>query len=332
MKNLFRFLILLTIIQGQFAVSSAQPVNAAKKITLGIQVATMSTLVMVAKDKGFFANEGLDVDLKLFTAGTFALQALLSHSLDYAVSGEVPVCLASLQGNDIRVIAQVVEKTKNEVRVVARRDNDFTSPELYFKAKKRKLATPFGGGPEFFTYNFLKRNHISDNQIEILSQRPEDMPAALETGSVDAIVLFDPLAFIAEDRMGRQAITFTNASGYSELNVLNALPDKITNDGPTIEAMLRALKNASQFIAVHPEEAKQILQQYTKLNRDVINHIWGNFSFKPALTKNLLRFWKLEAQWAKDTHKILPDTPIPHFRNMIEPSFLRRIDPDAVKV
>ena len=45
------------------------------KVTVGIQVSPAMTLVMVAKDRGFFEREKLDVELKEFTAGKFALQA-----------------------------------------------------------------------------------------------------------------------------------------------------------------------------------------------------------------------------------------------------------------
>lgn len=124
-----------------------------RKVTIGIQVSPAMTLVMVAKDEGFFSQQGLDVDLKEFTAGKFALQAFLGGSIDFAVSGDVPVCLAALQGNQIRVVAQVVDKTVNEVRVVALKDRGTKSasdPGSYFRSQKRKLATSFGGGPEFF--------------------------------------------------------------------------------------------------------------------------------------------------------------------------------------
>jgi NitT/TauT family transport system substrate-binding protein len=163
------------------------PKQPVAKVTMGIQVSPAMTLVMVAKDKGFFSQEGVEVELKEFTAGKFALQAFLSKSIDFAVSGEVPVCLASLQGNQIRVVAQVVENTVKEVRVVALKDGGETDAKTYFKAKKRKLATSFGGGPEFFTYSFLNHHQISKDEVEVISQKPEDMPAALETRSVDAI-------------------------------------------------------------------------------------------------------------------------------------------------
>jgi ABC-type nitrate/sulfonate/bicarbonate transport system substrate-binding protein len=139
--------------QGQPAASSPRP--NLPKLTVGIQVSPAMTLVMVAEDGGFFDRAGVDVEIKEFTAGKFALQAFLGGSLDIAISGEVPVTLSTLQGNKFRVIAQVVERTINEVRVVARREAGLDTPETYFGAKKRKLATSFGGGPEFFTYNFL---------------------------------------------------------------------------------------------------------------------------------------------------------------------------------
>jgi ABC-type nitrate/sulfonate/bicarbonate transport system substrate-binding protein len=303
-----------------------------RKITIGIQVSPAMTLVMVAKDKGFFRNEGLNVELKEFTAGKFALQAFLARSIDFAVSGEVPVCLATLQQNDIRVITQVVESTTNEVRVVALKDASTTSPADYFKMKKRKLATSFGGGPEFYTYNFIKRNNIAKEQVEILSQTPADMPAALESRSVDAISIFDPFAFIAEKRMTGKVVTFSDPRLYSELYVLDARPEQTEKMPEVCEALVRALVKSAEFIDKDPETAKQVMQNYTKLDRDVIEGIWGNFAFRPALNQKLVDYWNAQAIWAKETAKVTPDTKVPNFRDVIEARFLKGIRPDAVKL
>lgn len=301
-------------------------------VTVGIQVSPAMALVMVAKNQGYFEQQQVDVELKEFTAGKFALQAFLSGSIDFAVSGEVPACLAALQGNDIRVVTQVVEKTTNEVRVVALKDGDLTDPKDYFKLKKRKLSTSFGGGPEMFTFEFLKFHGIRSDDVEIISQKPEDMPVALESGSVDAIAIFDPFAFIAEKRLGPKAQTFADKRLYSELYVLNARPDQVARQPQIIEALLRALLQAGKFIEDHPGDAKQIVQKYTKLDRDVIDGIWGNFVFKPALTTQLMEYWQAEATWAKQTNKVRTDVKAPDFRGMIDESFLRRISPDSVQL
>lgn len=306
-----------------------------RKVTVGIQVSPAMTLVMVAKDAGFFSQQGLDVELKQFTAGKFALQAFLGGSIDFAISGDVPVCLAALQGNQIRVVAQVVERTTNEVRVVALRDNashDSDDPSTYFKKKRRKLATSFGGGPEFFTYDFLRHHNISLKEVEILSQRPEDMPAALETQSVDAISIFDPFAFIAEKRLGGKAITFSDPTIYSELYVLDARPEQVEKSPEVIEAVIRALVQAEAFIAENPEKSKQIMQGYTKLDRDVIDGIWGNFSFKAALNQKLIDYWNAEAIWARDTAMVGPSTKVPDFKEFVDSRFLTKVNPSASKL
>jgi ABC-type nitrate/sulfonate/bicarbonate transport system substrate-binding protein len=292
-------------------------------------------LLMVAKDEGFFEQQGLDVDLKQFTAGKFALQAFFAGSVDYAVSGDVPICLAALGGNRSVVVTQVVERTINEVRIVATKDNlrgNSSDPASFFEAKKRKLATSFGGGPEFFTYSFLQHYKVAPTQVELVSQRPEDMPASLASKSVDAVSIFDPFAYIAEQQLGNQAITFRASDLYSELYVLAAHPKQVDQDAATIQGLLHALKQAEIYAAAHPEEAKQIVQKYTKLDRGTIDGIWGSFSFRIALTPELISYWQAEALWAKTTGKVTQQTEVPDFSRYIDPRFLQVVDPGSVKL
>ena len=302
------------------------------KVTIGIQVSPAMTLVMVAKDKGFFERERIDVEIKKFSAGKDALVAFLGGGIDFAVSGEVPVALASLQGSEIRVVTQVVEKTKREVRMVALRDGDIKDPKEYFKKKKRKLATSFGGGPEFYTYRFLNHYKIDKEEVEIISQKPEHMPGALGAKSVDAISIFDPFAYIAEKKVGADVITFPDLDLYSEFYVLNARPDQIEKEPEVIEALVRGLVKASIFIEEHPKESKDVLQRYNNLDREVIDGIWEHFTFKPALVQKLISYWEAQAQWAIETGKVKPGTKIPEFEKIVEPSFLRKVKPDAVKL
>jgi ABC-type nitrate/sulfonate/bicarbonate transport system substrate-binding protein len=305
-----------------------------RKVNIGIQVSPAMTLVMVAKDAGLFEKQGIDVELKQFTAGKFALQSFLGGSVDFAVAGEVPVCLATLQGNRMRVVAQVVDKTTNEVRVVAlNNSSDATNLDAhaYFSHRGRKLATSIGGGPEFFTYQFLQHHHINPADVQILSQRPEDMPAALQAGSVDAISIFDPFAYIAEQHLGKGAVTFRDPNLYSELYVLTASQHQIDTDGETISAVLRALAEAQTIVESDPARAKRIMQVYTKLDSSVVDGIWNNYSFKVTLNQRLINYWTEEAAWAKNTGKVPSNSPEVTWKNIPEPRFLRAMDASSVQ-
>jgi len=214
--------------------------------------------------------------------------------------------------------------------MVARKDGNITDPAQYFSSKRRKVATSFGGGPEFYTYSFFKHFGIPAQSVEIISQKPEDMPAALATGSVDAVSIFEPFAYFAEKRTAGQEIVFTDRSLYSELYVLNARPEQIKSSPETIESVVRALVKASAAIAENPESAKQTMQKYTRLDRDVIDAIWASFVFKPALTQKLLDDWAAEAEWARVTGKVPADAKIVGFNDILEPQFLKEADPSMV--
>lgn len=313
-----------------FSVILASCHQAKQEVTVGIQTSPAMALIMVAKDGGFFEREGIDVRIKEFTAGKFALQAFLGGSLDFAVAGDVPVTLASLQGNQFCVLTQVVARTTNEVRVVARRDELSSDPATYFKRKRRKLATSFGGGPEFFTYNFLNRFGIDVRDVEIVSQKPEDMPAALISGSVDAISIFDPFAYFAEKQMGQRAVTFSDPSIYSELYLLTSMKKSLEQRPEIALKILRALVGAESFIRENPNASKAIVARYTKLDSETLDAIWTNFVFAPALTKQLLTDFEQETAWAR-LKGIAPNGEVPNFQSIVHADPLRKVSPTSVE-
>lgn len=331
-------LLLIGAIAAGYFYSNRLPSNGVSgktSIKIGIQTSPAMALVMTAKEEGAFEREGLDVELVPFTAGKFALQALLGGSLDYCVSGEVPIALATLQGNKLTVLSQVVRETTNEVRVVARKDESAAlGPAAYFKAKKRKLATSMGGGPEFFTHEFLKMHGIALSEVELIAQKPEDMPAALASGSVDAIAVFDPFSFIAEQRLGAEGVTFADTTGtlYSEYYVLSVGEKQIEASKKTAPAVLRALVKAGEIIQKEPAKAKAAVEKHTKLDPATISGIWPNFQFDAALTPKLLTVWQAQAQWAKATDKVPAETAIPDFRSIVADETLRTIKPEAVTI
>jgi len=303
-----------------------------KEFKIGIQMSPAMALVMVAEDQGFFEKQGAKVKLEQFTAGKFALQAFLGGSLDFAVAGEVPVTLSTLQGSSFKVLTQVVEQTTNEVRVVVRKDASASDPASFFRAKRRKLATSFGGGPEFFTYSFLRAYDIDQKQVEIISQKPEDMPASLANGSVDAVAIFDPFAYFAERQLKDKGVTFSDPKLYSELYVMTVQQATLDQYPDLAPKLLRALLQARDFIRGNPQKSKEIVSRYTKLDSETLDAIWGNFKFAPALNRRLLDYQNLQAAWAKSKGTVSADTPTPDFASRLVPHILRSLDATAVQL
>ncbi|MEK6960627.1 MAG: NrtA/SsuA/CpmA family ABC transporter substrate-binding protein [Nanoarchaeota archaeon] len=303
-------------------------------LILGIQTAPVAAVPIIAYERGYFKEEGLDVDLQEFTAGKFALQALLSGSVDMATPAEVPPTLALLQGHSGKfvIIAQGVKSTDGEVRMVVRSDSTSDSPNDYFTSKKRRIATSFGGGPEFFTYDFLNRYNISRDNVDLLNLKPEDMPAALSSGSVDAVAIFEPFAYFAEN-LTKGSVSFHDDSLYSELYVFavsTAFMEKSPPDAP--DRILRALIKSENFIADDPEGSKDIVSRYTHLDRGVLDAIWDSFEFKVVLGSSLVDYMAREATWARDTGKVPNDAVLPEASVFIDSAPLIRVRPASVSL
>lgn len=168
--------------------------------------------------------------------------------------------------------------------------------------------------------------------MEIVSQKPEDMPAALSNGSVDAISIFDPFAFIAEKQMGDKGITFADPDIYSELYVITASQETVSQNRDIVDKLLRALVKAQQFIKDNPDQSKEIVVKYTKQDRSVVDGIWNNFVFAPALNQRLLDYQNQQAAWAKEKGDVPANATIPNFQQRIYAESLKSIKPDAVQL
>jgi len=298
MKKIITWIVLFALALALLGCSSAPK----EKILIGLQLTPASTLVQVADEKGFFKNNGLDIEIKEFTAGKFAFQAMIAKSVQFSVVGDIPVTLAKMQGNGFYVLSEVGEN-KNEAPLLIRDDGSKSVADFF--AKKRKISTSIGGTPEFSLYLNLKANNIPKEQVEIVAQRPEEMVGALSNGSVDGINIFEPYPSIAEEKMQGKTKRFPLAPQIYTAKYLLAADSDFVNKNPQIaQKMLKSLKEAQDFVQSHPQEAQEIVAKRTKFDRLIISKIWGDFDFKARLSGQLSKTLEMERDWAIETGKV----------------------------
>jgi len=311
-------------------VSCTQTKTNDEPLNVGYQNSPVSTLLMVAKSKGYFDSTGVKVNMQGFTAGKFAVTALISgKGLDLALSGELPIALATIQGNKLKVVTQVVESTTNECRIIALNDGKNVTPEQYF-SKKRKIATSLKGTPEYFLNVFAVAHHIDKANLDIIGMKPEDMTSALLTKSVDAICIFDPVASIATGKLGANATVFKDPNIYSALYIISALDKTVAAKKDDIVKLLKSLEKAANYCKLQPDSAKAIVASYTKLQKPVLDSLWKSYNFNIALTGKLNEYLSDETKWLNSQNKTsaAPD----YKKDVIEPSLLKEVNPSAVKL
>lgn len=332
MKSIKYFgLILFTVIVA----SCSDQKKSGRPLEIGYQNSPVAALLMIAKDKGYFDSVGLKVNMHSFTAGKFAVADLTSgKGVDIALSGDLPIVYTRLQGYSTRIISQVVGKTTNECRIIARKDENITTPEEYF-SKPRTIVTSKKGTPEYFLHLYINKHHLDTTKITIKGMKPEDMPAAMinESSHVDAICIFDPAASIATRDMGEKAIVFQDSNMYSALYIVSVLQETLDTRKADLIKFLEALKLAANYCKENSENAKEIVAKYTGQDKDIVDALWGHFVFEIALTKDLPNYLHDEAEWAKASGDTTFKQNIPAFETeVIDTSLLHAVMPQNIRL
>ena len=290
-KNLFKlsliFIVILSL--GAYLFISSNPV---KVIKIGIQATPAAAPLLVAEALKLFDKYGLQVKIEDFSAGKFALQALIAGGVDLSLSGEFPLIIASKSGKKIEVVTQVTDSKANEIRVVVN-NTAFNITDI--GKKQLKIATSFGGGPHFYTYLLFKQLGLELSDTDIISQRPEDMPVSLKTGAVDGVIVFEPYATIAEKISNGRSIEVPQIK-YTQKYVLS----KLKNDHLASSEVLQiktAISQAVLFIEQNKEQAQEIVAARTHVDLNVIRQIWDKFNFATEYSTDLQEFWRLQRNW-----------------------------------
>ena len=84
---------------------------ARQKVTIALVNQPQSTLIFVAMKKGYFSDEGLDVQPLLQSFGKAALQTMIEGKADFATSAETPIMFSILRGDAIFVVANIETST-----------------------------------------------------------------------------------------------------------------------------------------------------------------------------------------------------------------------------
>jgi ABC-type nitrate/sulfonate/bicarbonate transport system substrate-binding protein len=103
------------------------PTSPLEKISLGINAGKISGLVFIAQDQGYFRDNGLEADLKIYETGRDAIKDLLAGKLDVACCAEFVLVNEIFAGHDnLRILGSIGQAEINEL--ITRKDGDINQP------------------------------------------------------------------------------------------------------------------------------------------------------------------------------------------------------------
>jgi NitT/TauT family transport system substrate-binding protein len=209
----------------------------------------------LAKSKGYFAEEGLDVEiLDIKGGGSQAASALIGGSVDFSANAIDHAIKAKVQKKDLVAIHShvrlpvmglvVANKYRGEIKSIA-------------DLKGRPLGVTSPGSQTHMVLGFLlAKGGVRADEVKIVGAGGSTMPLAIEKDSVHAGMMVDPFftVFMKQGKGYALVDMFTSKGtveamgGEVQGTTLLTRPDVIAKRPATVQKMVNALVKANKFI------------------------------------------------------------------------------------
>jgi ABC-type nitrate/sulfonate/bicarbonate transport system substrate-binding protein len=276
--------------------------------------------LQVAKAKGFFADEGLDVELSVFTTGATATEAFRAGRGEFISAGDLPSAAMWRSGAAVGIAPM---SSDTEIfGIVGNRDIN-SAKDL----KGKKVATRVGSTGEFLLYRYLATAGLTAKDVTIIDLAPPEMVVSMIRGDIDAFAWLAPFTTRAISG-GKNVKLVTSAKGLANnriiMNVSKAYRDK---NPEIVRKVLRATHRATEFVRSNPDEATSIWAAAVlgdpKQSINVVRTINYDMTFDSSFVADMNELAKFMVQ------KGALKAPI-NWTTDMDTTFLRAVDPKLV--
>ncbi len=298
-----------------------------EKITIACSTPPYTVLIDIARNRGYFEQEGLDVTPRTYAYGKLAFDSLLRGEADLATVGETPFMFAVMHGEKLSLLATIQTSNRNNA-IIARKDKGIVVPE---DLKGRKIGVTSGTIGEFFMDAFLVSHGIARKQVTVINLSPEMMQKALEDGDVDAVSIWSPFLNHVKKQLAGGGTVFYDPDIYTQNFCIAASRDYVGRNAGKISKVLRALVKAQEFAAQDTHEAMRILAAAAGMDMASIEEMWKDNAFVVTLDQSLILALEDESRWAVKAG-LVKSTRIPNYLDSVYIDGLASVKPDAVRI
>ncbi len=298
-----------------------------KVLRLGLPAHPAAALSIIAMEKGFFTQVGLNAMPLRFPDGTRSMhEGLFKGRVDVVTSSDAPVVVAAFEHNDFAVLGTLFN-TKDANRIVARRDRGIKQPS---DLRGKHIGTPRGSAAHYFLYLYLTYYGLHEEDVEIVFLDAEELPNALTSGEIDAFSMREPYVSLALNMLPDQAQAMDAPGIYKQMGLLVVRSDLLENEPETVLRLLRGLKKAEEFVERNPSDAIMIVARYLESSTEEIRALWPKLELKLTLDAAVIDLLEQQAQWVKQAG-LAKDAEMPNLQEFIKPEPLRSLWPERVQ-
>jgi aliphatic sulfonates family ABC transporter substrate-binding protein len=238
---------------------------AADKVAIGMSTGVNQVATVVGQAKGYFAEEGIDVELKPVNRGSIAIEAVAGGSLQFAESSHTSFFSAVAKGLPLQGVG-VVSRGFFGRLIASNANADLKSLEDF---KGKRVGTQVGTGMHMVVQMLLEKKGLTDESLGISNVRVRDMPAAMASGDTfDAVIGWDPaMERIVQSGYGKEVVStgdFMKMAGITYPFILSTTAEFLEANPKAVQGVVNAYAKSHKFITENPDEALRIYYEHLK--------------------------------------------------------------------
>lgn len=264
-KVIIALIIIVILVVGGFFIYKKMTTNpeVADLTTLQVNEVTRSVFYApqyTAISKGFFEEEGLEIELTTGQGADKVMTAVLAGQSDIGFCGPEAAIYVYNEGKEdyIEVFAQMTQKDGSFLVSKEPTDN-FQWTDLVGKT----IIPGRKGGVPYMTFEYvLKQNGINPQNDLVLddSIKFDLMAGAFAGGNAEYVTLFEPTASMTQDAgKGYVVASVGEASGEIPYTAYCAKKSYIEKNSTIIEGFTRAIYKGEQWVKEHT--AREIAEE-----------------------------------------------------------------------
>ncbi|MBI4790603.1 MAG: NrtA/SsuA/CpmA family ABC transporter substrate-binding protein [Chloroflexi bacterium] len=312
--------------QWYFSNSQAPYLGTPEMLVLGYAPTEAAGLVYIAEAQGFFAANGVVIVHRPYDTGATAIQALLNNEVDIAGVSEVPFVNAVFQQKPVSMYATLAKV--QYAYLIGRKDRGIQTPA---DLRGKKIGLPRQTMAEFYLGRFLELQGLKIQDVTLVETAPPAAMDALNGGTVDGVVVWNPFAHQLRQQWAEQGTFFQVQSGQAAYAASVARNDWIAAHSELLKRSLIAIVQAEQFTINRPAEAKAIVQKRMNYDAAFMDSVWSENQYALALDRSLIAAMEDEARWLI-ANNLTAEKRVPDFTDYVYVDALKAVKPGAVNI